>query len=87
MSGDGSHHADGGGTAPGWETIARQLADRYRVHVDSATRPGDPRYVAVARSLNVRPYAVVTTDPAELLHVLGCADIPAMPSARPGAAQ
>jgi hypothetical protein len=83
MSGDGSHHADGDSTPPGWDTIARQLTDRYRVHVDGATRRGDPRYIAVARSLDVRPYAVVTSDPAELLHALGGASIPAMPPASP----
>ncbi len=84
MSGDGSQHADGGSTPPGWEAIAGQLADRYRVHVDGATRRGDPRYIAVARSLSVRPYAVVTGDPAELLQALSGTGVQPAPAADPG---
>ncbi len=59
--------------APDWDLLTRAVADRYRLRVDEANPRGKPRYIAVARSLDVRPYAVVTSDPAELLTALGCA--------------
>jgi hypothetical protein len=67
-----------------WELCAHQVADNYRVCVDRAGRTGRLRYVAVAHNLSVRPYAVVTSDPAELLQALGCPDIaaPAPPARR-----
>jgi hypothetical protein len=60
-----------------WERCARDVAGRYRVGVDRAGRTGRLRYVAVARNLRVRPYAVVTSDPAELLAALGCGEVTA----------
>jgi hypothetical protein len=71
MSGDGLPAAEDP-AVPGWDVLVGEIADRYRLHVESASRGGKPRYVAVARRLDVRPYAVVTSDPAELLAVLGC---------------
>lgn len=71
--------------AASWELCALRLADDYLVRVDRAGRSGRLRYVAVARSLSVRPYAVVTSDPAELLQALGCTDIRPVPPAGPRA--
>jgi hypothetical protein len=62
-----------------WELCAWRLAGRYRVCVDRGGRSGRLRYVAVASSLATRPYAVVTSDPAELLQALGCTDSMAAP--------
>jgi hypothetical protein len=62
-----------------WELCAGWLAGRYRVCVDRGGRSGRLRYVAVASSLATRPYAVVTSDPAELLQALGCTDALAAP--------
>jgi hypothetical protein len=66
----------------GWERCVLQVADRYRVQVNRDGGTGRYRYVAVARHLGVRPYAVVTGDPAELLRALGCPDMPATPHGR-----
>jgi hypothetical protein len=66
-------------TALDWELCARRLAGRYRVCVDRGGRNGRLRYVAVASSPTTRPYAVVTSDPAELLQALGCTDSMAAP--------
>jgi hypothetical protein len=71
MSGDWSQQADGGSAPLGWELLAQAVADRYRIHLDGADPRRKIRYIAVARSLDVRPYAVVTSDPAELLTALG----------------
>jgi hypothetical protein len=57
-----------------WDLCAWRIAGKYRVCVDRGGRSGQPRYVAVASSLATRPYAVVTSDPAELLQALGCTD-------------
>ncbi len=70
MSADWSQPAADCAVPPGWEAIAGELADRYRLHVDGAGPPGKVRYTAVARSLDIRPYAIVTTDPAELRQAL-----------------
>jgi hypothetical protein len=61
------------------DLCALRLAGRYRVCVDRGGRSGRLRYVAVASSLATRPYAVVTSDPAELLQALGCTDSAAAP--------
>jgi hypothetical protein len=53
------------------EMLPGEVAGRYRIHVDAADVRGEPRYTAVARSLQVRPYAVVTRDPSELMKALG----------------
>jgi hypothetical protein len=74
---DCAHHPDPAAAALSWELCASRVADNYRVCVDRAGRTGRLRYVAVAHDLSVRPYAVVTSDPAELLQALGCADIAA----------
>jgi hypothetical protein len=62
-----------------WDLCAWRLAGKYRVCVDRGGRTGRLRYVAVASSLATRPYAVVTSDPAELLQALGCTDYAAPP--------
>jgi hypothetical protein len=61
----------------GWERCACEVANSYNVRVDRGGRAGTLRYIAVARTLNVRPYAVITSDPAELLQALGCAEFSA----------
>jgi hypothetical protein len=66
-------------TALHWDLCAWRLAGNYRVCVDRGGRSGQLRYVAVASSLTTRPYAVVTSDPAELLQALGCTDSAAAP--------
>jgi hypothetical protein len=65
--------------------LERAAGDRYRVYLDGTDRRRRLRYVAIARTLNFRPYAVVTSDPAELLQALGCPDIAAAapPARRP----
>ena len=79
-SSDVSHHqadatdAQASGTALNWDLCAWRLAGKYRVCVDRGGRSGRLRYVAVASSLATRPYAVVTSDPAELLQALGCTE-------------
>lgn len=76
------HHlhdaSDGRAAALNWQQCALRLACNYRVRVDRGGRTGRLRYVAVASSLTTRPYAVVTSDPAELLEALGCTDLTAM---------
>ena len=54
-----------------WVELSRDLADRYHVHFDGRYPRRQVRYVAVARSLDVRPYAIVTADPDELRLELG----------------
>src|SRR5580700_6875290 len=49
-----------------WITLASDLADRYHVQLDGLDTPRGPRYVAIARSLDTRPYCIVTSDPDEL---------------------
>jgi hypothetical protein len=61
-------------SALNWDLCAGRLAGDYRVCVDRGGRNGRLRYVAVASSLATRPYAVVTSDPDELLQALGCTD-------------
>jgi hypothetical protein len=74
MTGE-SQRADGSVPAHGWDALQGQIAGRYRLCVDAGDPRGKPRYIAVARSLDVRPYAVVTSDPAELLTALGCRNV------------
>ncbi len=54
--------------------LERAGGGRYRVYLD----PTDPRrrlrYVAIARTLNVRTYALVTSDPDELQRALSAAN-------------
>ncbi|HEY2507050.1 MAG TPA: hypothetical protein VGI58_11075 [Streptosporangiaceae bacterium] len=42
------------------------MSDRYDITVEGVDPNRKPRYVAIARSLAVHPYAVVTSDPAEM---------------------
>lgn len=58
-----------------WAALVCDVGERYRLHLERKDVRNEPRYVAVARSLNVRPYAVVTTDLDELRQALGQADI------------
>ncbi len=52
--------------------LGRDLCDSYYIRVDGRDPRRQPRYIAIARSLEIRPYAVVTADPAELyLALLG----------------
>lgn len=74
--GDCPQRADGSVSATDWEVLTGQVAACYRLRVDAADPRGKPRYIAVARSLAIRPYAVVTSDPAELLTALGCDPTP-----------
>jgi hypothetical protein len=53
-----------------WAELARDLGDRYYVHLDRLDGRRGLRYVAIARSLAVRPYAVITSDPQELRDML-----------------
>jgi hypothetical protein len=62
--------ADGADLIGAWAELARDLADRYHVHLDGLDSRRPPRYVAIARTLDVRPYAVVTSDPQELRDAL-----------------
>jgi hypothetical protein len=65
--------------------LLERLAGRcYRVFLDGTDQRPEPRYVAIARTLEVRPYAVVTSDPAELLDALGCTEAAAAPLAARG---
>jgi hypothetical protein len=64
-----------------WATLTRDLADRYHVHLDGLDPRRGLRFVAVARSLDVRPYAIVTSDPDELREALAGRD------GRPGPAE
>jgi hypothetical protein len=49
---------------------AGKLAGRYRVFYDDRDPRRPVRYVAIARSLAIRPYAVVTADLDELRRVV-----------------
>jgi hypothetical protein len=57
--------------ADAWAKLSRDLGGRYRLHLERKDAQGDLRYVAVARSLDVRPYAVVTADFDEFHRALG----------------
>lgn len=57
---------DGPGWADELAELVRDLSDRYDVRVDGRDPSRGLRYIAVARRLTVRPYAVVAADPAEL---------------------
>jgi hypothetical protein len=46
--------------------VASELASRYFLYTDSRDPRRPVRYVAVARNLDVRPYALVTPDLREL---------------------
>jgi hypothetical protein len=48
------------------ERLVRDLAGSYNFRVDSPYPGSALRYIAVARRLDISPYAVVTADPAEL---------------------
>jgi hypothetical protein len=49
--------------------LAGEIGERYRVFADHRDPRRPLRYVAVARSLAIRPYAVVTSDPDELRRI------------------
>jgi hypothetical protein len=49
-----------------WAALACELADRYRVQLDGLGARRPLRFIAVARNLDIRPYAIVTSDPREL---------------------
>jgi hypothetical protein len=61
------HDAEGVGA---WAELACELADDYYVHLDGLDGRRALRYVAIARSLAVRPYAVITSDAQELRDAL-----------------
>jgi hypothetical protein len=65
------HSAEGIGA---WADLARDLGDRYYVHLDGLDGRRGLRYVAVARNLAVRPHAVITSDPQELRDTLAPGD-------------
>jgi hypothetical protein len=46
--------------------LAGALADRYRVFADGRNPHRGVRFVAIARTLAIRPYAIVTADLDEL---------------------
>jgi hypothetical protein len=48
-----------------WDALARDLAPAYDVSIDWRDRR-HARYVATARRLGTRPWAVIAADPAEL---------------------
>jgi hypothetical protein len=50
-----------GAQSDAWAKLARDVDERYRMGLERKDVQGELRYVAVARSLNLRPYAVVTT--------------------------
>jgi hypothetical protein len=62
---------DAAGGVGAWAELARDLAGRYYVHLDGLDGRRGLRYVAIARNLAVRPYAVITSDPQELRDVVG----------------
>jgi hypothetical protein len=53
-----------------WAELSRDLAERYYVQLDGRDPRRHVRYTAVARSLDIRPYAVVTGDADELRQAL-----------------
>jgi hypothetical protein len=66
--------------------LGRDLCDSYYIQVDGRDPSRRPRYIAIARSLEIRPYAVVTADPVELYLALSgrpAADLTA--GSQPGA--
>jgi hypothetical protein len=46
--------------------VASELADSYYLYTDGRDPCRPVRYVAVARNLDIRPYAVITPDLREL---------------------
>ncbi len=52
--------------AESWAVLGSELAGRYYVQVDGRDPNRRVRYVAVARHIGVRPYAIVTPDLDEL---------------------
>ena len=52
--------------------LARDLRDSYFIRVDGHDPRRQPRFIAVARRLEIHPYAVVTADPVELRSALAC---------------
>jgi hypothetical protein len=50
--------------------LGSQLAGRYRVFCDGRDPRRPVRYVAMAQSLAIRPYAVVTSDLGELRRLM-----------------
>jgi hypothetical protein len=59
-----------------WAALAFELADRYRVQLEGLGGRRGLRFIAVARNLDVRPYAVVTSDPRELRAAVSAAGEP-----------
>jgi hypothetical protein len=57
-----------------WITLASDLADRYHVQLDGLDTGRGLRYVAIARSLAIRPYCIVTSDLGELRLALSSGD-------------
>jgi hypothetical protein len=58
-----------GADAESWAAVGSELAGRYYIHVDGSDPSRRVRYVAVARRIGVRPYAIVTPDLDELRRV------------------
>lgn len=80
---DGPSCTIGPGKGSGWvgelAELVRDLSDRYDIRVDGRDPSRALRYIAVARRLTVRPYAVVAADPDELRAAI---PRPAVPPAR-----
>jgi hypothetical protein len=60
--------------ADAWAALLREADERYCLLLERKDFHGEVRYVAIARSLDVRPYAVVTTDLDELREAIGQRD-------------
>jgi hypothetical protein len=56
--------------AAAWAALMDRAGGRYRLQLERLGAEGELHYVAVARSLDVRPFAVVTTDLDELRRAL-----------------
>jgi hypothetical protein len=51
--------------------LAAALAGRYELHLEPAEPWRAPRYIAVATSLDVHPYAIITPDLSDLYDLTG----------------
>jgi hypothetical protein len=67
---------ENGASADAWAALANDVDKRYRLQLERTDAESSLRYVAVARSLDVRPYAVVTTELDELRRALGQGNVP-----------
>lgn len=74
-------------TIDGWAALANDLADRYEIHLDRRDPNREVRFVAVARTLNVRPYAIITSDANELRQAVAQGDAGPQAPETPGRAK